>query len=223
MVKDNLNRMAGYALLSDKVYHLIRKSIIGSQLAAGSELKEEAIAKKLGISRTPVREAFQRLASEGFIKRLPNRKAVVRSLSIKDICNFLKLREVLEGLAARLATPNLKQNDIKKLEYHLQKMREASGKKEVSLFVKHYSDFQDIILIKSNNDLLRQIRNNLSELSRFYSIKSLQVEDRFQEALDEFSQILTSIKEKDAKKAEELSIRHVEQIVKNILIHYNLK
>jgi DNA-binding GntR family transcriptional regulator len=223
MENSNSIKIKGYELLSHKVYQLIKNSIVENNLTAGSELKEEKVAKQLGISRTPVREAFQRLASEGFIKTLPNRKAVVRSLSILDICNFLHLRAVLEGLAARLATPNLDNRDIGKLELHIKKMEEASNKKEGASFVKQYSAFQEIILIKSNNDLLRQIRNNLSELSRFYSIKSLQVEGRFEEALEEFSKILVALKEKDAKKAEELSRKHVEEVIKNILIHYKLK
>ena len=223
MTMDNLNEIKGYELLSHKVYHLIKHSIVENNLTAGSELKEEKIAKQLGISRTPVREAFQRLASEGFIKTLPNRKAVVRSLSILDICNFLHLRAVLEGLAARLATPSLDNSDIGKLELHIKKMEEASKKKEASLFVKQYSFFQEIILVKSKNELLRQIRNNLSELSRFYSVKSLQVDGRFEEAIEEFRKILVALKEKDAEKAEELSRKHVEEVIKNLLIHYKLK
>jgi DNA-binding GntR family transcriptional regulator len=88
MVKGNFIKIEGYELLSHKIYCMIKNLIVENNLIAVSELKEEKIASQLGISRTPVREVFKRLSSEGFIKSFPNRKAVVRSFSILNICKF---------------------------------------------------------------------------------------------------------------------------------------
>ncbi len=89
--------------LREKIVETIRNAIVNGQLPAGTRVAEPDLADKFGISRTPIREAFRQLESEGFITVVPRKGAIVASLSFKDVADFYDLKAILEGYAARAA------------------------------------------------------------------------------------------------------------------------
>src|SRR5438128_12486739 len=93
--------------LWQRVYAHLREEILANRLTAGTELQETALAAELGVSRGPVREAIGRLAAEGLVVVRPRRGAVVRSLTKDEFIEAYEVREALEILAVRLATPRL--------------------------------------------------------------------------------------------------------------------
>ena len=93
----------GALSLEEKVYHSLEQQILSGKFKAGEALTEVKLAKSLGVSRTPVREALQRLGREGLIRLVPNKGAVVVGISEKDLIDIYKIRMRLEGLAARIA------------------------------------------------------------------------------------------------------------------------
>jgi len=213
-------KIKDYELLSQKVYRTIKELIIKDKLPAGSQVVEKQLAEDFGVSITPVREAFRKLASEGFIQIFPNKKAIIRKFSHDYIQNSLNVRELLEGLAARLATPNFEERDFLKMEFHLEKMKEASIKKDIESYLEEYSFFQNIILNRCQNDLLKQMINNLSELSQYYNVRSLEIEGRLANSIHEHIQIFNTFREGNSKKAEMLSRKHLKKVLENILTHY---
>lgn len=96
-----------YATAQQYAYRFLREAILSGRFAAGTPLKPDRIAKSLGVSRMPVREAIRQLDSEGLVVIRPNRSAVVTSLGPDDVLELYEIRAVLEGLAARLAVPHL--------------------------------------------------------------------------------------------------------------------
>src|SRR2546421_13031594 len=94
---------------------LIRQAILDGRLEPGSRLKEEELARELGISRTPVREALLVLQAEGLVDAVPNRGAVVRSHDANDLEDLYQLRALLEGYAARRAAANVTEQDVVEL------------------------------------------------------------------------------------------------------------
>src|SRR3970040_2575074 len=86
--------------LREKIVETIRNAIVNGHLAAGTRVAEPDLAGKFGISRTPIREAFRQLESEGFITVVPRKGAIVESLSSRDVADFYDLKMVLEGHAA---------------------------------------------------------------------------------------------------------------------------
>jgi len=96
-----LFELEDYELLGKKVYRVLKSRIIKGSFEPGGKLFEGKIAKQLGVSRTPVREAMQKLVAEGFVKTIPNQAIIVNDISIKDLREVLQIRGVLEGLAAR--------------------------------------------------------------------------------------------------------------------------
>lgn len=103
------------ASAADQAYAFIHEGIVSGDLPAGSHLREEDLADQIGVSRTPIREALRRLASEGVVEFAPNRGAQVAAWSERDLAEIFDLRAVLEGFAARLAARNGTPDDVARL------------------------------------------------------------------------------------------------------------
>ncbi|MBR5578210.1 MAG: GntR family transcriptional regulator, partial [Lachnospiraceae bacterium] len=102
--------------LRGKVFHKIREDILSGKYKDNEELKEVAIGEELGVSRTPVREAFRQLELEGLINIIPNKGAYVTGISAKDVKDIYMIRSLLEGLCARWATEHITEEQIEELE-----------------------------------------------------------------------------------------------------------
>ena len=126
-MKDNL-LSNGYSL-ADKVFKKLEEEILNGALKAGENLTELRISARLGVSRTPVREAIHRLEQEGLVQLTPNKGAVVVGVSEKDLRDIYDIRMKLEGLASRWAAEQITEEDAKSLRdiLELQEFYTAKG------------------------------------------------------------------------------------------------
>ncbi len=115
---------------SVEIYTRIKQMIIDWELKPNEQLVEQVLAKRFSASRTPIREALQRLAQDGFVKILPRRGARVSQLSINDIQDIFQIREALEGMAARIAASNLSDTDLKNMMSYVLKCRDNPERDE---------------------------------------------------------------------------------------------
>ncbi|WP_369207640.1 GntR family transcriptional regulator [Streptomyces sp. PU-14G] len=106
-IESAVSRLAGGSLLADQAYQELKRAVLAGRLCPGDALSVPALATQLGISRSPVREAVQRLIHDGLATHEPHRGAVVARVDVADVRQLYVLREVMEGLAARLATERL--------------------------------------------------------------------------------------------------------------------
>ena len=116
--------------LTEKIYHNLRSDILTGIFKDKEELKENTIAKRYGVSRTPVREAIRQLALEGLVDTIPNKGAFVHSIHQKDVNDAYAMRSLLEGLAARWAVANITKEQLEEMEEILY-MSEYHRKKEM--------------------------------------------------------------------------------------------
>jgi len=217
-VKNNL-KIEGYELLSQKVYRVLKTEIIKGSLKPGTKLSEGKIAEQMGVSRTPVREALKELSAEGFVKMNPNQAVVVSNASVEDVQEVLQIRGVLEGLAARLATKMISEEEIKELEKYQKQMEYYTKKDDVLAFGEMDAELHELILNVCSNNWLIQIRKNLSDQAHRYRIRSLSVPGRLKYSLKEHQEIVEALKRKDAEQADRLSQKHIENVLANILAH----
>jgi len=208
-----------YELLSKKVYRILKTRIIKGDLAQSSRLFEAEIAKQLGVSRTPVREALRELSAEGFVTMTPNHGMIVNQTSIKDIQEVLQIRGVLEGLAAKLAIRVIKKKEIKELEKIIEEMDRFAREKNIFAFSGCSIKFQEKILDISGNSQLIKTRSNVCNKAHRYRIISLSSPKRLKYSFEEHRAIFEAIREKDPDKAEKLCQLHTENVFKNILEH----
>ena len=216
---ESILKIEGYELLSQKVYRALKTEIIKGSLKPGTKLSEGKIAKQMGVSRTPIREALRELAAEGFVKISPNQGVVVSNASVEDVQEVLQIRGVLEGLAARLATKTINEEEIKELEKYQKRMEHYTNKDDVLAFSEMDAEFHELILNICGNNRLIQIRKNLSDQAHRYRIRSLSVPGRLKYSLKEHQEIVEALKRKNSEQADRLSQKHIENVLANILAH----
>jgi DNA-binding GntR family transcriptional regulator len=112
-------------LVRDEVYEHLKREILSGRLEWGERVAEVEIALHLGVSRTPVREAVQRLAQDGLLELVPNRGARVRTVTMQEVEDAYAVREVLDGLAARLAAQHAQAADISAARASLERLEGA--------------------------------------------------------------------------------------------------
>ena len=199
--------------LKSQVVDSVKESIATGKLKPGERICETKLAEDLGISRTPLREAIHTLEAEGFLKVIPRKGAVISEYSEKDINDIYEIKAALEGLAARLATENLTDTEIKQMEQSNEQLKSMSlkGESSVSRFFKMHNQFHDIFLKGSNNERLYQLNCQVMEPLKRFRLTSLAIPGRFEEAVTTHGEIIEAFRKKNAKLAEKLVIKNVKE------------
>jgi len=214
---ENILKIEGYELLNQKVYRVLKESIVKGFLEPGTKLLENKIAEEMHVSRTPVREAMQKLVAEGFVKTTPNQTMVVTEVSPDDVKEVLQIRGVLEGLAAHITAKKINGQEIDELEKIIAQMSLYITKKDLLSYCKVDDEFHDLILNICGNKWIIQIRDNLGSFIYRFRIKSLSVPGRLKSSLEEHRKIMESLKKHNPEEADRLSQGHMENTLKNIL------
>jgi len=214
---ENILKIEGYGLLSQKVYQILKTEIVKRFLEPGTKLLENKIAEELHVSRTPVREAMQKLVAEGLIKMNPNQTMVVTEVSHEDIKEVLQIRGVLEGLAASIAAGKINRQEIDELEKIVAKMSLYVTEENLSSYCKVDDEFYDLILHVCGNNWIIKIRENLGNFIYRFRVKSLSVPGRLKCSLEEHRKIMESLKKHNSAEADRLSQVHIENTLINIL------
>ena len=198
--------------LSEQVFNTLKEAIISGELAQGSKITEDDLAKKYGISRGPLREAIRRLESLRLLVRIPHAGTRVVTLTLQMTEEIYVVREALEGMSARLAALQMNEAEIKELQQllntHESNIHESAGKeyfqREGDL------DFHYCIAKASKNEwLIQLLGSELYQLLRMCRYRSSQAPERPLIALAEHKQIMVAIANHDAELAELLMRRHI--------------
>ena len=196
-------KIASYLTLRERIADSIRDDIIRGNLTAGQRVSEPELAARYGISRTPVREAFRQLAAEGFLDLIPRKGVRIAYLTEKDVTEFYELKSVLEGYAARLATHNMKDKDLQRMEQLNDQMERYHKKGDLKKIAKVHSDFHNIFLeVAGNDQLFTTVQQLANRFQRFAILLALAGKNP--EAVEQHREIIKAFKERDANRAEEL-------------------
>src|SRR5918992_1912584 len=148
--------------LWEQVRDQLREDILAGRLRPGTELSEVALARELGTSRGPLREALGRLASEGLITITPRRGAVVTQLPRQEFLDAYQVREALETLAVRLAVPLMGNAEVAHLRELCELMARAARDDEVRLFFDTNNSFHEALVRASRNQKLYEVHRVLA-------------------------------------------------------------
>jgi DNA-binding GntR family transcriptional regulator len=202
--------------LREKIVETVRNAIVNGQIPAGARVAEPELADRFGISRTPIREAFRQLESEGFITVIPRKGAIVASLSAKDISDFYDLKMVLEGYAARCAAKVLTEKELVKMEAVNRQMEIASTKKDLRKVLALHNEFHEIFLKSCGNEKLCSIvQNMVMQFQRFRLI--LVMRGKLEGSIRQHREIIEAFRKQDADLAESLVIKNA-QYGKKVLL-----
>jgi|Deesub1362B_J571_1020462.scaffolds.fasta_scaffold11480_2 DNA-binding GntR family transcriptional regulator len=157
--------------LGQLIYQILRRQILRGGLPPGERLVEEKLARSLGASRTPVREALQRLAQERLLVKLPRGGYEVRGFTLKEIEEIFGIRSVLETYAASLATRRISQGELRELEEIIAQSQAAVDRQDVEEFIELNTRFHDRLYQASGNDHLYRMIHDLRDY--FYRYRAI--------------------------------------------------
>ena len=212
-----LRTMADRHSVRGWVFHKIRDNILEGKYEIGEELKETRIAKELGVSRTPVREAIRQLELEGLVTGIRNRGAVVTGISPQDIDDIYSIRTFIEGLAARWAAQKITAEELKELDHivNLTEFYISRGETEEL----HILDnrFHEVLYEASHSKPLRHILSPFHHYVQQSRRISLSTPGRAEQTMEEHKAILKALKSKDPDLAEAVANQHVKNAAHNLL------
>lgn len=198
------------ARLSDQVVETLSKLIVDGALEPGAVIRTEELGIQLGVSRTPMREALQRLEADGFVSIAPNGIAKVATLDIDEALELMELREVIDGLAARLlAERGVSDAVMTELTGLTGAMMNASLANDKHGYLMLNARFHAIILTASNHKPLQQFHPLVRITSQAVYLRHGHQPMRHQESGKEHRDLLEAIRTGDARRAEELARMHV--------------
>ncbi len=223
MSKNTITSLSDRQTLSEQVFNDLKEAIIKGDLAQGSKITEDEIAKQYGISRGPLREAIRRLEGLRLLVRKPHAGTRVVTLTHSMMEEIYTVREALEGMSARLAAARMSDDEIDELRQLLEKHESSIDQSQGKEYFQREGDldFHFRIAQASNNQwLMDLLSSELYQLLRMCRHRSSQTPERPLRALQEHKQITEAIASRDPELAELLMRRHISgawKIVKDIL------
>lgn len=206
---------------AEKAYLEIRERIKRGIWGPGYRLVERTVADELGVSRTPVRAAFERLFSEGLVELIPNRGAVVVNLSLEDAIEILQMREALEVLACKLAVPRLTDEALEQLRAILVEMKKAVHDNDLYRYSDLNGAFHRIIVDASGSRRLAETLDLLKTQTVRHRLTSLLTPGRARNSVAEHEAIVRGLvrsrKAGTSRYAEEAMRRHIEGLLASLL------
>ncbi len=220
--KINLN---DYKPLREVIFNSLREAIIIGELRPGERLMEVQLAEKMGVSRTPVREAIRKLELEGLVDMIPRKGAHVAELSVKDIVDVLEVRASLDGLATGLAAERITDDELKELKFINGQFSNYIEKENLNGSIKKDAEFHDIIYKASRNDKLLVILNNLREQVQRFRIIYLKDYSSPKDLINEHNNIFDAVSTRDREAATAIARTHINNqeatILKSIKMEKN--
>ena len=215
---DNLElQMDAYLPLRDVVFQTLRGAILKGDLKPGERLMELQLASKLGVSRTPIREAIRMLEQEGLAVTIPRKGAEVAKMTEKDMEDVLQIRLSLEALAVRLSCENITPAALKELKVAMEDFEEKTKSGQFVEMAKADVKFHEILYKASNNPKLQQLLSNLREQMYRYRVEYLKREDAHETLLAEHERIIETIEKRDKEEAMKAVSRHIDNQVAAVI------
>jgi DNA-binding GntR family transcriptional regulator len=196
--------------LREQVADHLREEILANRLAPGTELGEVMLARSLGISRGPLREALGQLAAEGLVMIVPRRGAVVRTLTRQEFLDAYQVREALESLAIKLAVPRLTETERAELRRMCEEMESQAAAGNTERFFEINHDFHALLVRASGNEKLEEMHAQLiAQMGRLLK-KSVELRGGVEQSAAEHRAILAAVDAGDAALAARLLEEHIE-------------
>lgn len=202
--------------LRGRVFHKIRDDILNGKYKEHDELREAAIGEELGVSRTPVREAFRQLELEGLIHIVPNKGAYVTGITSKDVRDIYMIRAQLEGLCAKWATEHISESQMQEMEENVYLAEFHAAKGHTEQIASLDNRFHEIMYEACASKMLEHSLKDFHQYVYRIRKQTLAQGARSSASNDEHRKIMEAIKEKDGERACELAKIHMLNAYDNI-------
>lgn len=202
-----------------EVYNRIKELIYSGYFKNGEKIEEKDLADLLGVSRTPVREALNRLESRSIVVRIPRRGTFLRKLSIEEITELFTIRALLEGNAARMAAKNSTEHDVKKLERIVSLMKTSKEKEALENLNNLFHSLIHSFAGEITKTLLKEYYEFFIYIDSVL-LSGITSNGRSGQVVQEHEAIVQSVKERNEEKAEKSAREHAENGLQNVKEKY---
>ena len=203
--------------LRGRVFNKLREDILSGKYQDHEELKEVAIGEELGVSRTPVREAFRQLELEGLIQIVPNKGAYVTGITAKEVKDIYMIRSSLEGMCARLATENITEEQLEELEENVYLASFHASKGHMEQMTELDNRFHHILYEACDSKMLEKLLQDFHQYVMRIRKKTLSTKERGIASNEEHRQIMEAIKAKNPDEAQRLANMHMNNAYDNMV------
>ena len=190
--------------LAGKAYEIVKGEIITCALEPGQQIVQSQLAERYHIGLTPVREALQRLAQEGFVQPIPRFGYIVSPITLSDVREIFELRSIVESSAARLAAVRGLQEQLTKILAHADFTYVYKERQSYTDFLAHNADFHRSVAVAARNQrLVDLVSKLLDELTRVFHL-GLDLRDSAEEMRDEHLALAQVLCDRDPDRAEQI-------------------
>lgn len=195
--------------LQQRVSARLRELLIEGVLAPGAKLKERELCERLGVSRTPLREAVRLLAAEGLIASMPGRGASVPVVSAEDVEHTFDVLAILEGRAAERAATHITEEELAELRALQFEMQAAYERRDLPGYYRLNARIHDLLSIAARNPVLRSTWQQLNARMHAMRFRSNQDEEKWTRALGEHAAMVKALEARDGEALRTLLIGHL--------------
>ncbi|MCW5735881.1 MAG: GntR family transcriptional regulator [Enhydrobacter sp.] len=195
----------------------LRTLIIEGELPPGARLNERELSERLGVSRTPLREAFRMLAADGLLVQLPNRGAQVVSLSREDVRHAFEVMAALEGLAGELAAARVTDADLEVLRGLQHEMEQAHACRDLPTYYRANRAIHDRINALAGNPILTHSFRTLNARLHALRFRSNLVRTKWDRAVEEHREMIEALSARDGERLRNLLVEHVRTKLRTVL------
>lgn len=206
--RDSQSIRQDYRTMHDLVFNTLMEDILSGRLKPGEKLNISEISERLGVSRTPVREALKQLMSVGLVENVPHRSPFVKKLSIEEIIELYYIRAALEGVASRLASQRLSDKQIQELERLCKRMEAKARSGKYEDFSENNSKFHFLVYEATNSPRLQEMALHYYRQCEQYRALVMELPGSYDEVCQEHKNILNAFKERDLEKADYVARQH---------------
>ncbi|OUQ17403.1 GntR family transcriptional regulator [Lachnoclostridium sp. An14] len=202
--------MNEYLPLRDVVFNTLRQAILKGELEPGERLMEIQLAERLGVSRTPIREAIRKLELEGLVLMIPRKGAEVAKISARSLRDVLEVRRALEELAIELACQRMTEEDLGELQKAQDEFKKAIADGDAMRIAETDEHYHDVIYSGTQNAKLIQMLNNLREQMYRYRLEYIKDADKRKILILEHERVLKAIRDRKVAEAKEAMREHID-------------
>ena len=207
---------------SDRVEKELRKQILTLKIDPGLAISEASLIKRYGWGRTPLREAFQRLAEQSLLQIIPHRGVVVTPLSVFEFVEVMDAMAMVIGPAASLACKHLTQEDMLQLEQTIEQSIAAASKADFVTVAAQDYEFHRILAVATGNRYLSRHLLHLHQVATRFNLASWKRDSSAEFSLSEHYRILEALDQRDEGEAHSVMLEHIENARKRIMGSFRL-
>ena len=206
-----------FSRIGDLVYQTLRDAIFSGELAQGARLNQDELARRLGVSRAPIRDALNRLETEGLVQTLSRAGGVVvAEATEQEMANIYELRAILDTACTRLACERISADDLERLRQIVDETERATAARDPQGIVQAHAEFHYLIYTASGNAELTKVARNLWDRSYRYRVLALRNLDNARQGLAQHRAILTALQARDAVRAVAMAEEHDQSSIRHL-------